>query len=252
MRKCFSVIASTVIQGLVLAALIVSPMIVTEGVPRLQRITKDILIQLPDPPRPPNPYHDSAQPGGRPHSATDVPIAPRENRNVTILTPDPTAPIELTEPGPPMINTEYRTSYADPSAHGKNVICVGPCIPSDAGRVSGPPPAERGSGSGGGGGAVAAKPIPIGGSVIAARAISRPQPIYPPIALQVRQQGTVRLEAIISRSGAIEELRLISGPPLLIEAALSAVRQWRYQPTMLNGQAVEVITTIDVTFTLSQ
>jgi protein TonB len=60
----------------------------------------------------------------------------------------------------------------------------------------------------------------------------------------------VKLEGVISKEGTIEELKVISGHPLLIQAALDAAKQWRYQPTMLNGVPVEVITTIDVNFTL--
>jgi protein TonB len=58
------------------------------------------------------------------------------------------------------------------------------------------------------------------------------------------------MEAVINKEGAIAELKVVSGHPLLIQAALEAVKQWRYQPTMLNGVPVEVITTIDVNFTL--
>ena len=65
-------------------------------------------------------------------------------------------------------------------------------------------------------------------------------------------QGTVRITAIIGTDGTIRNLQLINGPPLLVKAALDAVKQWRYQATMLNGSPVEVITEIDVNFTLSQ
>jgi protein TonB len=82
--------------------------------------------------------------------------------------------------------------------------------------------------------------------------VSQPRPLYPPLAKQARIQGVVRLEAVISKSGTIEELKVISGHPLLVQAALDAVRQWRYRPTFLNNEPVEVATTIDVNFTLSQ
>ena len=83
-----------------------------------------------------------------------------------------------------------------------------------------------------------------------ARLVNQARPQYPPLARQARVQGTVKLEAVISKDGTIEELKVVSGHPLLVQAALDAVRQWRYQPTELNGVAVEVITTIDVNFTL--
>jgi protein TonB len=65
-----------------------------------------------------------------------------------------------------------------------------------------------------------------------------------------RLQGVVVLEAVIARDGTVDSLRVVSGNPLLTPAALDAVRQWKYQPTMLNREPVEVITTITVTFTL--
>jgi protein TonB len=95
-------------------------------------------------------------------------------------------------------------------------------------------------------------PIRVGGSVQAARIINRVQPVYPPLARQTRINGTVRLHAIIAKDGTIQQLEVISGHPLLQQAALDAVRQWRYQPTLLNGEPVEVDTTIDVIFTLNQ
>jgi len=99
-----------------------------------------------------------------------------------------------------------------------------------------------------------AKPKPgparVGGDVQAAKLVHQVRPVYPPLARQARIQGTVRLQAVISRDGAIQNLQLTSGHPLLVPAALDAVRQWRYRPTTLNGENVEVLTQIDVNFTL--
>ena len=83
-----------------------------------------------------------------------------------------------------------------------------------------------------------------------ANLIHQVNPAFPPLAIQARVQGVVVLEAIISREGSIESLRVVSGHPLLNPAALEAVKQWKYRPTLLNGQAVEVITTITIHFTL--
>src|SRR5207237_336900 len=95
-------------------------------------------------------------------------------------------------------------------------------------------------------------PVRVGGNVQAARIVNRVQPVYPPLARQTRISGTVRLHAIISKDGTIQQLEVMSGHPLLQQAALDAVRQWRYQPTLLNGEPVEVDTTIDVIFSLNQ
>ena len=85
-----------------------------------------------------------------------------------------------------------------------------------------------------------------------ARQVRQPRPVYPPLAKQARIQGVVKLSAVISKDGTIMELAVISGHPLLAPAALEAVKQWVYQPTLLNGEPVEVATQIDVNFTLSQ
>jgi len=81
--------------------------------------------------------------------------------------------------------------------------------------------------------------------------IRKVQPAYPPLARQARIQGQVLLQAEISRDGSIENLRLISGHPMLAPAAIEAVKQWRYKPYILNGEPVEVETQITVNFTLS-
>jgi len=94
--------------------------------------------------------------------------------------------------------------------------------------------------------------IPVGGRVQNALLIRNPQPIYPQIAKSARISGTVELSAIIGEDGHIQELKVVSGHPLLRQAALDAVKQWVYKPTLLNEQPVKVSTTIDVIFTLSQ
>jgi protein TonB len=83
-------------------------------------------------------------------------------------------------------------------------------------------------------------------------ALYQPLPLYPQIAKSARIAGTVRFTAIIARDGSIQNLMLISGHPLLVGAAQEAVRQWRYRPTLLNGEPVEVQTVIDVNFTLNR
>jgi TonB family protein len=94
--------------------------------------------------------------------------------------------------------------------------------------------------------------IRVGGSVQQTKLVSQPRPVYPLEAKQARIQGVVQLTATIGKDGTVRNLEVIQGHPLLIPAALDAVRQWVYQPTLLNGQPVEVQTDIDVNFTLSQ
>jgi len=94
--------------------------------------------------------------------------------------------------------------------------------------------------------------VRVTGKVQEARLIRRIQPIYPPLAVQIRREGRVELRAIIATDGRVQSLEVISGEPLLIPSALNAVREWRYQPTLLNGEPVEVDTYITVIYTLNR
>ncbi len=93
--------------------------------------------------------------------------------------------------------------------------------------------------------------VRVSGAVQAARLIHRVDPVYPMLARQARVSGTVELAGVIGTNGQIRELRVVSGPALLVQAAVDAVRQWVYQPTLLGGKTVEVITTISVIFRLN-
>jgi TonB family protein len=92
--------------------------------------------------------------------------------------------------------------------------------------------------------------IRVGGKIQEVNLIRKVDPVYPPLARQADIQGTVRFTAIIGREGRIQNLQLVSGHPLLVESARQAVTQWEYRPTLLNGSPVEVVTQIDVNFTL--
>jgi TonB family protein len=95
------------------------------------------------------------------------------------------------------------------------------------------------------------KRITIGGNVQQAKLIRQPTPVYPPLAKQARISGVVKFQVVIAVDGTVKDIAVISGHPLLVPAALEAVKLWVYQPTLLNGQPVEVLTQIDVNFTLS-
>jgi protein TonB len=94
--------------------------------------------------------------------------------------------------------------------------------------------------------------IIIGGNVQQAKLIAQPHPVYPALAKQARIEGVVHLQALIAADGTVKGLSVISGHPLLIQSALEAVQQWVYQTTLLNGEPVEVMTQIDVNYTLLQ
>jgi protein TonB len=107
------------------------------------------------------------------------------------------------------------------------------------GAGSGPPPPPRPK-----------TPLRIGGNVMMASLIRQPLPIYPQIAKTAHISGTVHLHAIIGTDGTVQDLTYIDGPPLLMRAAMDAVKQWRYKPTMLNGEPTAVDTTVSVVFSL--
>jgi protein TonB len=93
--------------------------------------------------------------------------------------------------------------------------------------------------------------IRISAGVTKGLLIHRVEPAYPTLAKSARVQGDVVLSAVIDSNGQIQNLQLVSGHPMLVPAAIAAVKQWRYKPYLLNGQPVEVETTITVIFTLS-
>ena len=98
---------------------------------------------------------------------------------------------------------------------------------------------------------VAVQRVRVSQGVTAGLVIHKVQPNYPPLARTARVQGAVQLAAIIDKDGTIANLHVISGHPLLTQAALDAVKQWRYKPYILNGEPVQVDTQITVNFTLS-
>lgn len=231
-KKPMTVIISAVVQIAFLGILILIPLIYTEALPKTMMAT---MLTAPPPPPPPPPP---------PAAVQVVKVRPQ---------------VHLMDAGklmqPKIIPKEVKIikEEAEPD-------------PGVVGAVGGVPGGVAGGSMGGvlGGviGGVGTAPAPpkpkptgpirVGGNVQAARIINRIQPVYPPLARQTRISGTVRLHAIISKDGTIKELEVVSGHPLLQQSALDAVRQWRYQPTLLNGEPVEVDTTIDVIFSLNQ
>jgi TonB family protein len=94
-------------------------------------------------------------------------------------------------------------------------------------------------------------PAPVSAGVVAGLLSQPVAPVYPPLAKAAHIQGVVVLHAILSKTGEVEKLEVVSGPPLLQQSALDAVRRWKYRPYLLNGEPVEVQTTINVNFTFA-
>jgi protein TonB len=96
------------------------------------------------------------------------------------------------------------------------------------------------------------RPITVASAIQSAKLIRKLVPVYPRIAIAARISGTVRLIGTVATDGTVQQIQVVSGPPLLVQAAVEAVRQWLYRPTLLNNKPVDVIAPIDVIFTLTQ
>lgn len=213
---------SFLVQALVIGILILIPLIMTEGLPT--RLLMAAVMAPPPPPPPP---------------------------------PPPAPKIEHVQRVSEIINGELRT----PSKIPKKVQMIqeDEAPPPSSGVVGGVVGGVPGGSAGGVIGGLVASTAPppkvatpqklrISSGVADGHKIGGSDPIYPQMAKIAHVQGDVVLQALISKTGTIENLRAISGHPILIQAAMDAVRQWRYNPWVLNGEAVEVETTITVKF----
>jgi periplasmic protein TonB len=228
-NKPWTVILSMIFQVAFLAVLILIPLIYTEALPKTMMAT---LLVAPPPPPPPPP----------PPIAQIVHVKPQVHLMDAgkLVTPKviPKDIKIIKEDAPDMSSMGMQGGVVGGVAGGQMGGVIGGVI----GGVGGAPPPPK----------PAQQRIRQGGQVQAAKLLNKVQPMYPPLARQTRISGTVRLHAIIAKNGTVEQLEVISGHPLLVQAALDAVRQWKYQPTTLNGESVEVDTTIDVIFSLNQ
>ena len=225
-RRGWTTFLSFGFQMFLLGILILIPLIYTEALPKSQMMT--FLVAPPPPPPPP---------------------------------PPPAAvPKQVVRPQTELVNNQLRQPTRIPEK--VKMVKEEEAPVTSVGIVGGVPGGMQGGSLGGVlGGIVSSSSLPpkvaapqkirVSSGVAAGNLIQKIQPQYPAIAKTARIQGTVVLEATISKSGTIEGLRAVSGPPMLYQAAIDAVRQWRYKPYMLNGEPVEVGTTVNVVFTLN-
>ncbi len=220
-----------IIDGIAVGVMVLIPLIYTQALPKAQLMT---FLAAPPPPPPPPPPPAAAPPKVVVHrvSVQDLMKAP------TVI-PKTIKQIK-DEPEPPT-NAGVVGGVPGGVPGGSESGVIGGVL-GGLGTGAPPPPPPKPK---------VPTRIRVGGQVEAAKAIYRPMPTYPPLAKMARIQGVVRLEAVISKDGTIQDLKVLSGHPLLVQAALNAVKQWRYEPTLLNGVPVEVVTEIDVNFTLS-
>jgi TonB family protein len=124
----------------------------------------------------------------------------------------------------------------------RTLLILGPGVPPPP-----PPPPPAGAGSGN-----PPARIKVGSILQSAMIVKKVPPVYPALAKSAGVEGVVHLSALVAKDGTIQELHCLGGPAMLIQAAMDAVKQWVYRPTLLNGDPVAVETTIDINFTLSQ
>jgi len=236
-KKPVTVFFSFVLQTLLLIIAILIPLIYTDTLPAAQLTS--FLVAPPPPPPPPPP------PEAAPVVKT-VRAIPRQFDAGRLMAPK-SIPKEVAmikeDELPPPTPASGVVGGISGGFSGGGVL--GSIIGSTPVAAPPPPPEVKQAPK-----ALAPQRIQVGGNVQQAKLIKMVRPTYPPLARQARIQGTVRFTAIIGVDGTIQNLTLVSGHPLLVPAAQEAVKQWIYQPTLLNGEPVEVVTQIDVNFTL--
>ena len=244
-KKTWTVLVAFLGQTLFMAIAVILPMIYFDVLPKTQ-LTSFLVAPPPPPPPPPPPAQQAP--------VKIVKVIPRQFDAGRLMAPK-SVPKEIAtikeEELPPASSGIAGVVGGVPGgvaggAPGGVLGGIIGSVPTAALPPPPPPPAPK-----------VEKPktpqrITIGGNVQQAKLVRQPRPVYPPLAKQARISGVVHLAAVIAKNGTIQDLRVISGHPLLIPSALEAVKQWVYQPTLLNGEPVEVSTQIDVNFTLSQ
>lgn len=224
-HRGWSTLASFALQATLVSVLLLLPLLYTQGLPRLHFMESALL----SPPAGPAP--------AVPHNRTTNVLSNVAGQHLMMPTqiPSSVAALHDNEPPAPDIGVGFSVPGGTGPLGARNAVLDG----LGAGYVPPPP-----------------KPLPSTPQLRVSHMMEgnlahRVDPVYPPLARQARIQGSVVLRAVIDRDGRITNLQLISGHPLLVQAALDAVRQWRYRPYILNDQPIEVETQITVNFTLA-
>lgn len=243
----WTVMVSFLGQCAFVGGLVLLPLIFTDVLPMGQLMGKGHLV-APGPPPPPPPAHVKLVP------APKVKAIPRQfdigKLTAPRAVPDKVAHIE--DPVlPPMTQNSGPGVVGSPGGRDGGVWGAGPlddvlrAVPKYT-----PPPPPKAAPKEEPKPNAAPQRIRVGGNVQQAKLIHQVRPVYPELAKRARIQGVVKLAAIIGRDGTITGLQVLGGHPLLVPAALEAVKHWRYQATLLNDEPVEVVTNVDVNFIL--
>ena len=230
----YTVFVSFLFQCLLMGVMILVPLIYTNTLPATQLMAYFVAPPPPPPPPPPAVIVKVQRVVPREFDAGKLVQPKAIPKKVTIIKEEDLPPTAIAG-----VVGGVPGGFAGGSVGGVigGIISAAPVAAPPPPKVEAPKPA-------------APQRIRVGGNVQKAMQIFAPNPVYPQLARQARISGVVKLNAVISKEGTIEQLNAVSGHPLLIPAALEAVQKWRYKPTLLNGEPVEVITQIDVNFTL--
>jgi protein TonB len=231
----WTVLLSTLIQLFAIGVFVILPMIYFDVLP--SATLQSFLVAPPPPPPPPPPPAQAPQ-------VVHVRVIPRQFDAGKLMAPK-TIPKEIAQIRedelPPPSAAGVVGGVSGGMTGGSINGVLGGIIGSVPSAAPPPPPPPK---------PVTPQRIRVGGNVQQANLITKISPAYPPLAKQARIQGTVELSAVIGKDGRVQDLKVVRGHPLLVQSALDAVKNWVYRPTMLNGEPVEVATTIDVNFTL--
>jgi protein TonB len=234
-RKFFATTTSFIVNCLVVCVMLAVPLMFTEELPKAQLLT--FLVAPPPPPPPPPPAAAAVQRVVR-QIETDM-LNNGALRTPTKI-PQKIEMIKEEEAPPPMPASGGVVGGVPGGIPGGQMNGVIGSVITSSNLAAVPKFVP-----------VAPQRIRISAGVTKGMLIHRVEPTYPTLARAARVQGEVLLSAVIDSNGQIQNLQLVSGHPMLVPAAIAAVRQWRYKPYLLNGQPVEVETTITVIFTLS-
>jgi periplasmic protein TonB len=227
-HRGWTTLFSFLIQTSLIAVLLLVPLLSIQGLPALQWTAA---LSVPPPAPSPAPRTDVR--------ASETPVSNMRGRQLMMPSRIPREIADVNETEPPPA-PEFPGGSGVPGATGSSGSGSG--VPFSIGSSTNSMPTLSPL--------PAVRPIRIS-HMMEGNLIHRVQPDYPSLARQARIQGTVVLRAIINREGRIENLQVVSGHPMLVPAAIDAVRQWRYRPYVLNDQPVEVETQITVNFLLA-
>ena len=234
-RKFFATTTSFILNCLAICVMLLIPLAFTEQLPKAQLLT--FLAAPPPPPPPPPPAAQVVQKIVK--IQTDL-LSSGQLRTPTKI-PQKVQMIKEEEAPPPMAATGGVVGGVPGGIPGGQLGGVIGGIVNATSSLAAVPKFVP----------VTPQRVRISQGVTKGLLIHRVEPVYPPLAKAARVQGEVVLSAIISTNGEIENLQLVSGHPMLVPTAIAAVKQWRYKPYLLNGQPVEVETTITVIFALT-